>query len=114
MFTHIFGRDYVALRFCKFTCWFRLCRKTQLLTVNVCVSVSAVPAGTISGGVGTLKRKRGLRDIMESLDKDHHDDIFDSTPHRKRLKHTNVSLLSSAVTTHAKTLYSTLSTVVCC
>ena len=40
----------------------------------------------ISGRAGTLKRKRQLRAAMEHMDKDYVDDIFDSTPFKKRVK----------------------------
>ena len=42
------------------------------------------------GGVGTLKRKRQLRELVEKHNKDHNDDLFDSTPFKKRAKRTSV------------------------
>lgn len=41
---------------------------------------------TITGKSGTLKRKRQLRTAMEHLDKGYSDDIFESTPFKKKVK----------------------------
>ena len=41
---------------------------------------------TITGKAGTLKRKRQLRTAMEHMDKGYTDDIFESTPFKKKVK----------------------------
>ena len=45
---------------------------------------------TITGGVGTIKRKRELRELLEQQDVNYEDDIFDATPF-KRKKNLKVS-----------------------
>ncbi len=40
----------------------------------------------ITGRVGTMKRKRQLRAVMEHMDKGYVDDIFESTPFKKKVK----------------------------
>ncbi|KXJ25768.1 Mis18-binding protein 1 [Exaiptasia diaphana] len=37
----------------------------------------------ITGGVGTVKRKRELRDLIQQNNSGYYDDIFDSTPYKK-------------------------------
>ena len=37
----------------------------------------------LSGGVGTIKRKRELRQLLEEQDEGYEDDIFDATPFKK-------------------------------
>ncbi len=44
----------------------------------------------ITAKVGTMKRKRQLRNALEHLDKGYSDDIFDSTPFRKKVKSVSV------------------------
>ena len=44
----------------------------------------------VTGGTGTLKRKRQLRDALEEMDKGYYDDIFDSTPFKKIKKSVTV------------------------
>lgn len=39
---------------------------------------------TVSGGVGTIKRKREIRELLEQQDADYEDDIFDATPFKKK------------------------------
>ena len=39
---------------------------------------------TVTGGVGTIKRKRELRELLEQQDVDYEDDIFDSTPFKRK------------------------------
>ncbi|XP_064602489.1 mis18-binding protein 1-like [Liolophura sinensis] len=39
---------------------------------------------TLTGGVGTLKRKRELRELLEQHNEGYEDDYFDSTPMRKQ------------------------------
>ena len=34
----------------------------------------------ITGGVGTMKRNRQLRELVDNFNKDYNDDYFDSTP----------------------------------
>ncbi len=41
---------------------------------------------TITGKIGTIKRKRQLREVMESLDENYVDDYFESTPYKKSAK----------------------------
>ena len=53
-----------------------LCYKT----VGASESVTGV-----TGRVGTMKRKREIRAILENNDKGYEDDIFDSTPFKKQL-----------------------------
>ena len=44
----------------------------------------------VTGGAGTLKRKRQLRDALEEMDKDYYDDVFESTPFKKFKKSVTV------------------------
>ena len=37
----------------------------------------------VTGGAGTLKRKRQLRDALEEMDNGYYDDVFESTPFKK-------------------------------
>lgn len=37
----------------------------------------------VSGGVGTIKRKREIRELLEEQDVGYEDDIFDSTPFKR-------------------------------
>ena len=39
---------------------------------------------TVSGGVGTIKRKREIRELLEQQDMNYEDDIFDATPFKKK------------------------------
>lgn len=47
---------------------------------------------TVTGGVGTIKRKREIRELLEQQDVDYEDDVFDSTPF-KRMKDLKVFLI---------------------
>lgn len=38
----------------------------------------------VTGGVGTIKRKREIRELLEQQDVDYEDDIFDSTPFKRK------------------------------
>ena len=38
----------------------------------------------MTGGVGTIKRKREIRELLEQQDVDYEDDIFDSTPFKRK------------------------------
>ena len=51
---------------------------------------SALTDAGLVGGVGTLKRKRHLRELVDNHNKDQHDDVLDATPHKKRAKLNNV------------------------
>ena len=43
--------------------------------------------GDVTGGKGTMKRRQQLRQLMEVHDmEEHQDDVFDSTPFRKKTK----------------------------
>jgi len=39
---------------------------------------------TVTGGVGTIKRKREIRELLEQQDVDYEDDIFDATPFKRK------------------------------
>ena len=39
---------------------------------------------TVSGGIGTIKRKREIRELLEQQDMNYEDDIFDATPFKKK------------------------------
>ncbi|KFQ43273.1 Mis18-binding protein 1, partial [Nestor notabilis] len=39
---------------------------------------------TITAKVGTLKRKQQMRDFLEQMPKDNHDDVFTATPFQNR------------------------------
>ena len=47
---------------------------------------------TITGKAGTMKRKRQIRNALEHMDRGYFDDIFDSTPFKKKIKHVEVRL----------------------
>ena len=38
----------------------------------------------VTGGVGTIKRKREIRAVLENNDEGYEDDIFDATPFKKQ------------------------------
>ena len=46
--------------------------------------IAVLNATEITGGVGTLKRKRQLRELVENHEKGQTDDFFDATPFKKR------------------------------
>jgi hypothetical protein len=46
----------------------------------------------VTGGAGTLKRKRQLRDALEEMDRDYYDDAFESTPFKKFKKSVMVKI----------------------
>lgn len=51
---------------------------------SAAASVTAKPKVTkVTGGAGTLKRKRQLRDALEEMDNGYYDDVFESTPFKK-------------------------------
>ena len=39
---------------------------------------------TVTGGVGTIKRKREIRELLEQQDVNYEDDIFDATPFKRK------------------------------
>ena len=45
----------------------------------------------ITGRRGTMKRKRQLRSALEHIDDDYSDDVFESTPMKKRMKRVKVN-----------------------
>ena len=61
--------------------------------IHVLVCYSALTQKGLLGGVGTLKRKQHLRELVDNHNKDHHDDVFDATPFKKRAKINNVRLI---------------------
>ena len=59
----------------------------RFLFLFVCVFFSGLPqqnVKTVSGGVGTIKRKREIRELLEQQDMNYEDDIFDATPFKKK------------------------------
>lgn len=60
----------------------------------------------IDSKVGTLKRKRQLRSVLEGMDSGYVDDIFDSTPMKKKLKSVSVNSICKSFTC-SKVLYCT-------
>lgn len=44
---------------------------------------SSGPPPALTAGVGTMKRKRQVRDILDHLDSGYIDDIFNTTPFKK-------------------------------
>ena len=59
----------------------------------------------VTGGAGTLKRKRQLRDALEELDKDYYDDIFESTPLKKFKKSVTVRYFVNVILCDSLKLY---------
>ena len=39
---------------------------------------------TVTGGAGTIKRKREIRELLEQQDVNYEDDIFDATPFKRK------------------------------
>lgn len=58
----------------------------------------------ITGRVGTMKRKRQIRDALEQIDRDYTDDIFESTPFKKKVKRVQVGHTSSVGLTSVKVI----------
>lgn len=60
----------------------------RFLFLFVCVFFFSGPpqqnVKTVSGGVGTIKRKREIRELLEQQDMNYEDDIFDATPFKKK------------------------------
>ncbi|NXW89953.1 M18BP protein, partial [Alopecoenas beccarii] len=57
--------------------------KKEQKSTNVLVLDKKEPV-PITAKVGTLKRKQQMRDFLEHLPKDNHDDIFTATPFQNR------------------------------
>ncbi|NXA72835.1 M18BP protein, partial [Thryothorus ludovicianus] len=51
---------------------------------NSCLDPAAKKEAVITAKVGTLKRKQQMREFLEQLPKDNHDDIFTATPFQSR------------------------------
>ena len=47
---------------------------------------------TITAKVGTIKRKRQIRNCLELMDRGYSDDLFESTPFKKRVKSVQVRI----------------------
>ena len=58
--------------------------------IHVLVCYSALTQKGLLGGVGTLKRKQHLRELVDNHNKDQHDDVLDAPPLEKRAKLNNV------------------------
>ncbi|NXU75428.1 M18BP protein, partial [Oreotrochilus melanogaster] len=58
--------------------------KPEQKVMNLLVPVEKKEPVTINAKVGTLKRKQQMRDFLEHLPKDDHDDIFTATPFQNR------------------------------
>ncbi|KFO99651.1 Mis18-binding protein 1, partial [Calypte anna] len=59
-------------------------QKAQSRIMNLLIPVEKKEPVTINAKVGTLKRKQQMRDFLEHLPKDDHDDIFTATPFQNR------------------------------
>lgn len=69
----------------KKCCYLHWCPGSLFLVV--CFAFSGPPqqnVKTVSGGVGTIKRKREIRELLEQQDMNYEDDIFDATPFKKK------------------------------
>ncbi|NXI26795.1 M18BP protein, partial [Sterrhoptilus dennistouni] len=51
---------------------------------NPCLDPAEKKEAVITAKVGTLKRKQQMREFLEQLPKDNHDDIFTATPFQSR------------------------------
>ncbi|NXC62627.1 M18BP protein, partial [Aleadryas rufinucha] len=49
-----------------------------------CVAPAGKKEAAITARVGTLKRKQQMREFLEQLPKDNHDDVFTTTPFQSR------------------------------
>jgi len=52
--------------------------------MNLLIHVGEKEPVTITAKVGTFKRKQQMRDFLDHLPKDNHDDIFTATPFQSR------------------------------
>lgn len=64
-----------------------------LRTVNILIHVDKKEPVAITAKVGTLKRKQQMRDFLDHLPKDNHDDIFTTTPFQNRRVKVNLGKL---------------------
>ncbi|NXP42484.1 M18BP protein, partial [Leiothrix lutea] len=51
---------------------------------NSCLDPADKKEAVITAKVGTLKRKQQMREFLEQLPKDDHDDVFTATPFQRR------------------------------
>ncbi|NWU01678.1 M18BP protein, partial [Urocynchramus pylzowi] len=51
---------------------------------NSCLDPADQKEAVITARVGTLKRKQQMREFLEQLPKDNHDDVFTATPFQNR------------------------------
>ncbi|NXB78565.1 M18BP protein, partial [Donacobius atricapilla] len=51
---------------------------------NSCLDPADKKEAAITAKVGTLKRKQQMREFLEQLPKDNHDDVFTATPFQSR------------------------------
>ncbi|NWZ83960.1 M18BP protein, partial [Poecile atricapillus] len=51
---------------------------------NSCLDPADKKEAVITAKVGTLKRKQQMREFLEQLPKDNHDDVFTATPFQSR------------------------------
>lgn len=64
-----------------------------LRTVNILIHVDKKEPVAITAKMGTLKRKQQMRDFLDHLPKDNHDDIFTTTPFQNRRVKVNLGKL---------------------
>lgn len=57
---------------------------------NPCLDPAEKKEAVITAKVGTLKRKQQMREFLEQLPKDNHDDIFTATPFQSRRVQVNL------------------------
>ncbi|NWS65868.1 M18BP protein, partial [Crotophaga sulcirostris] len=57
---------------------------TNALTILVLICADKKEPVPITAKVGTFKRKKQMRDFLDHLPKDNHDDIFTATPFQNR------------------------------
>ncbi|NWX44490.1 M18BP protein, partial [Steatornis caripensis] len=55
-----------------------------ILTINILIPIDKKEPVPITAKVGTFKRKQQMRDFLDHLPKDNHDDIFTTTPFQNR------------------------------
>ncbi|NXF57096.1 M18BP protein, partial [Ciccaba nigrolineata] len=57
--------------------------KAELRGTDIVILDKREPA-TVTAKVGTFKRKQQVRDLLDRLPKDNHDDVFTATPFQNR------------------------------
>lgn len=57
---------------------------------NSCLDPADKKEPAITAKVGTLKRKQQMREFLEQLPKDNHDDVFTTTPFQSRRVQVNL------------------------